>query len=170
MRRTDAADVLPPTPVKTNPLAALTERRKKTEKQLLTAILLRHNAESKLTALGPKKIALEQSEEENWEIMVDLRAKKKRAGLTAEESYAIDAELRIKTGNASSISQAATNVLSQMAEVQARIPQLRRSTQQLQDEVGVLTAEIDQLYVDSSSIRPKQTLTRLPVTRMDQVT
>ena len=56
-----------------------------------------------------------------------------------------------------------------MAELQDCIQFFRRTRKELQDEVGVITANIEVLTLDSSSIRPKQLLTRLLVTCINRV-
>lgn len=112
---------------------------------------------------------MEHSEEANWESMVRIRATKKNPGVTASEHQAIEDQLRSKTLVASGIVAETSKVSAEMAALQATIARLSASTKQLQDGVGVLTNEIDELIFDNTTIQPKQILARLPVTRVDEV-
>lgn len=53
-------------------MAALKDKRHKTEKQLFGGIKHLHDAESKFEFLGAKKTDLGLSEDANWEVMVAL--------------------------------------------------------------------------------------------------
>lgn len=150
-------------------LQALKEKRRKTEKKLFTVIKHLADAEKELELLGAKKTELSISEDSNWEVMVSLRASKKHCAPLSEESSQLEEDMRAKTAIANTISESIANVQKQIAELQDRIQLLRRTTKELQDEVGVITADIDVVIVDSSSIRPKQLLARLPVACMKLV-
>ena len=169
LQPTEAGATTSPPNTQSDPLAALKEKRRKTEKQLFSGIKHLHDAKSEFELLGAKKTELGLSEDANWEVMVALFSNKKSATLTSEEGARVEEELRTKTSIANSIFQSIADVQKQMAELQDRIQLFRRTTKELQDEVGVITADIEVLTLDSSSIRPKQLLTRLLVTCINRV-
>lgn len=151
-------------PLQLDSMAALKDRRRKTETELLRGMKHLSDAESEFKILDAKKADLILSEDANWEAMVALRANKKRCALTREESDQIEEELRKKTTTANSISQCVGDVQKQMAELQDRIQLLWRATRELQDKVGMIKADIEVAIVDTGSICPKQLFSKLPVT------
>ena len=110
LQPTEAGAITSPWNAQSDPLAALKEKRRKTEKQLFSGIKHLHDAESEFELLDAKKTELGLSEDANWEVMVALLANKKSAALTSEEGAQVEGELRTKTSIANSIFQSIADV------------------------------------------------------------
>jgi hypothetical protein len=152
------------------PLQILIEKRELVQQTYSDGLKQVHDATMKLGKLEERKVELKKAEEQHWENMMAVQATKKGGTVSAEEKAKVDDQIRAATGAAhqASVNLAAVEKIISKATLQ--VSNLVSFTDNLEDELGELNGQIDQLIVESSFIQPQQLFTTLPSTLESVVT